>query len=61
MEFRRSAFKHGLDRDAILHGLAHALVVDLELASDPPRVLAIGAESGWERAGVRLARTRRRC
>ena len=45
MEFHRSSFKHGLDRDAILHGLAHALVVvELEPASDPPRVLAIGAD-----------------
>ena len=45
MEFHRSAFKHGLDRDAILHGLEHALVViELEPAADPPRILAIGAD-----------------
>ena len=45
MEFYRSAFKHGLDRDAILHALEHALVVvELEPAADPPRVLAIGAD-----------------
>ena len=45
MEFYRSAFKHGLDRDTILHGLEHALVVvELEPAADPPRVLAIGAD-----------------
>ncbi len=45
VEFHRSAFKHDLDRDAILHGLEHALtVIELDPATDPPRVLAIGAD-----------------
>ena len=45
VEFHRSAFKHGLDRNAILHGLEHALIViELEPAADPPRILAIGAD-----------------
>ena len=46
MEFRRSAYKHGLDRAAILHALDNALtVVDLEPDADPPKVLAIGPDS----------------
>ena len=45
MEFHRSAFKHDLDRRAILHAVANAItVVDLDLESDPPKVLAIGAD-----------------
>ena len=45
MEFHRSAFKHDLDRRTILHALANAItVVDLDLESDPPKVLAIGAD-----------------
>jgi hypothetical protein len=45
VEFHRSAFKHGLDRDAILHGLEHALaVIALDPATDPPRILAIGPD-----------------
>lgn len=45
VEFHRSAFKHGLNRNAILHGLEHALtVIELDPAADPPRVLAIGAD-----------------
>ncbi|MCE2512161.1 MAG: hypothetical protein J4F50_06305 [Acidimicrobiia bacterium] len=45
MEFHRSAFKHGLDRETILHGLEHALtIIELEPAADPPRILAIGAD-----------------
>ena len=44
-EFHRSAFKHGLNRNAILHGLEHALtVIELDPSADPPRVLAIGAD-----------------
>ena len=45
VEFHRSAFKHGLDCNAILHGLEHALIViELEPAADPPRILAFGAD-----------------
>lgn len=45
VEFHRSAFKHGLDRNTILHGLEHALtIIELEPAADPPRILAIGAD-----------------
>ena len=45
MEFHRSAFKHGLNRKTILHGLEHALtIIELEPAADPPRILAISAD-----------------
>ena len=53
VEFRWSAFKHGLDRDAILHGLEHALtIIELEPAADPPRVLAIGADRAGNLLGI---------
>ena len=45
MEVARSAFKHGISRDAIEHALAHALTtIDLEPDADPPKVLAIGPD-----------------
>jgi len=45
VEFHRSAFKHGLDRNTILHALEHALtIIELAPAADPPRILAIGAD-----------------
>ena len=45
MEFHRSAFKHGVDAEAISHTVKHSLVVvDIEQATDPPRVLAIGPD-----------------
>ena len=45
MEFHRSAFKHGLNRNTILHGLEHALtIIELDPAADPPRILAIGPD-----------------
>lgn len=45
MEIHRSARKHGIDDDAILHALDHALtVIDLEPDADPPKVLAIGPD-----------------
>lgn len=45
VEFHRSAFKHGLDRNTILHGLENALtIIELEPAADPPRILAIGPD-----------------
>jgi hypothetical protein len=45
VEIHRSAYKHGIDADTILHVLDHALtVIDLELEADPPKVLAIGPD-----------------
>jgi hypothetical protein len=45
VDIHRSAYKHGIDDDAIRHALDHVIVVaDLEPDSDPPRVLAIGPD-----------------
>ncbi len=45
MEFHRSAYKHGLDEQTILHAIKHAItVIELEPDMDPPRVLAIGPD-----------------
>ena len=45
MQFHRSAFKHGHDRQVILHAVEHAIVnVDLDPDADPPKVLAIGPD-----------------
>lgn len=45
MEFYHSAFEHGHDSQAILHGIANAItVVDLDPEADPPKVLAIGPD-----------------
>ena len=45
MEIHRSAYKHGIEADTILHALDHALtVIDLEPETDPPKVLAIGPD-----------------
>lgn len=45
MEIHESAHKHGIDDDAIMHALAHAVsVVDLEPDADPPKGLAIGPD-----------------
>jgi hypothetical protein len=45
VEIHRSARKHGINNDAILHALDHALtVIDLEPEADPPKVLAIGPD-----------------
>lgn len=45
MRFHRSAFKHGVDEEAILHAVEHAVVVvDLEPDADPPKVLVIGPD-----------------
>jgi len=41
----RSARKHGITEDVILHALANAItVIDLEPETDPPKVLAIGPD-----------------
>lgn len=45
MEIHRSARKHGVNDDAIVHAADYALVVvDLEPDTDVPRVLAIGPD-----------------
>ncbi len=45
MEIHRSAYKHGIDADTILHALDHVLtVIDLEPEADPRKVLAIGPD-----------------
>ena len=45
MEVHRSARKHGVSDDAIVHAVDHAeVVIDLEPDADPPRVLAIGPD-----------------
>lgn len=45
MEFHRSAFEHGYDSQAILHGIENAItVVDLDPDADPPKILAIGPD-----------------
>ena len=46
MEIHRSAYKHGLGDEEILHAIRHAVtVVDLEPEADPPKVLAIGPDA----------------
>jgi hypothetical protein len=41
----RSARKHGVSDDAIVHAVDHAAaVIDLEPDADPPKVLAIGPD-----------------
>ena len=51
MEIHRSAFKHDVTVDAIVHAVDHAvIVIDLDPDADPPRVLAIGPNS----AGIML-------
>ena len=46
MEIHRSAYKHGLEYEDILHAIGHAVtVVDLEPEADPPKVLAIGPDA----------------
>ena len=45
MEIHRSAYKHGLGDEEILHAIRHAVtVVDLEPEADPPKVLVIGPD-----------------
>ena len=45
MDVARSAFKHGISREAIEHAVTHALTtIDLEPDADPPKVLAIGPD-----------------
>jgi cytochrome oxidase Cu insertion factor (SCO1/SenC/PrrC family) len=45
VEFSRSAFRHGFDIIEIMHAIENAVVtVDLDPDSDPPKVLAVGAD-----------------
>lgn len=45
MEFHRSASKHGVDNDDVLHAAAHALVVaDMGDDESPPRTLVLGPD-----------------
>ena len=45
MEIHSSANRHGIDNNAIMHALAHAIIViDLEPDTDPPKGLAIGPD-----------------
>lgn len=46
MEVHRSASKHGVSEDAVLHAVEHEFVsFDLEPDADPPKVLVIGPDS----------------
>jgi len=45
VEIHRSARKHGITDDVIVHALANAItVIDLKPDADPPKVLAIGPD-----------------
>lgn len=45
MEIHASAHRHGIGADNIRHALEHPIVVvDLDPAGDPPKVLAIGPD-----------------
>ncbi len=46
MEFHRSASRHGIAVDEVIHAVDHALVVvDMDPDADPPKVLVIGPRS----------------
>ena len=43
MEFHRSAARHGIAGDDVIHTIDHPLViVDMDPDADPPKVLVIG-------------------
>ena len=43
MEFHRSAARHGIAADEVIHAVDHApVVVDMDPGADPPKVLVIG-------------------
>ena len=43
MEFHRSAARHGIAEDDVIHTIDHPLViVDMDPDADPPKVLVIG-------------------
>jgi hypothetical protein len=46
VEFHRSAGRHGVDPDDVLHATENAIVVvDMDPDADPPKVLFIGPRS----------------
>ena len=46
MEIHRSARKHGVSDDDVLHAVEHEIVsIDLDPGADPPKVLVIGPDS----------------
>lgn len=46
MEIHRSAGKHGVSDDDVLHAVEHEMVsFDLDPDADPPKVLVIGPDS----------------
>ena len=46
MEFHRSAGRHGIAPDEVIHAVVHALeVVEMDPDADPPKVLVIGPRS----------------
>lgn len=45
MEIRRSALKHGIAGEDIVHAVENAIeIIDLDTESDSPKVLAIGPD-----------------
>ena len=46
MEFHRSAGRHGIAANEVLHAVEHAMVVvDMDPDADPPKMLVIGPRS----------------
>jgi hypothetical protein len=46
VEIHRSARKHGVSDDDVLHAVEHEMVsIDLDPDADPPKVLVIGPDS----------------
>jgi hypothetical protein len=46
VEFHRSAARHGIATDDVIHAVDHALVVvDVDPDADPPKALVIGPRS----------------
>jgi hypothetical protein len=46
VEIHRSASKHGVNDDDVLHAVEHEMVsIDLDPDADPPKVLVIGPDS----------------
>ena len=45
MEIHRSAHRHGVNDEDVLHAVEHSVVVvDLDPDSDPPKVLVLGPD-----------------
>jgi hypothetical protein len=46
VEFHRSASRHGISEEDVIHAVDHALVVvDMDPDADPPKLLVIGPRS----------------